>query len=410
MQYGCIGEKLGHSFSAVIHAEIGLYDYVLRPVSREEFHDFMTKRDFLGINVTIPYKKDVIPYLKELSLAAKLCGAVNTIVNRNGELYGDNTDFLGMQALLQHAGISVKDKHVLILGSGGTSGTALALMQHLGAKTVRRVSRSGKDGLITYEQAHQCKETQILINTTPCGMYPNADVCMVDLSAFPQLEGIADAVYNPLKSRLVLEGEKRGIPATGGLYMLVSQALFAANIFTGNSTVLSRTDEIFETLLRSKQNIVLTGMPGSGKSTLGKALATQLGKTFFDTDDEIVKTAGKPIPEIFRDEGETAFRNMETEVIRRISAEQGAVIATGGGVPLKEENMRLLKGNGIVLFLDAPLETLIATPDRPLSSTPEALRQRYEERYPIYLSTADKHIPVTRDVEANLCLLEKELL
>lgn len=410
MKYGLIGEKLGHSFSAVIHGMIGLYEYELCPVAREDFHEFMTKRDFCGINVTIPYKKDVIPYLKQMSLAAKLCGAVNTVVNRNGELYGDNTDFTGMQALLEKAGIDVKEKAVLILGSGGTSGTALALMKHLGAAKVQRVSRSGKDGLITYEQAHLCKDTQIIINTTPCGMFPNADVSMMDLSAFPHLEGIADAVYNPLKSRLVLDGEKRGIPSVGGLYMLVSQAMFASQIFTGRADLISHTDDIYQRLLRDKQNIVLTGMPASGKTTIGRLLAERLGKPFYDIDTEVVKKAGKAISEIFRNEGEKAFRDMETETIRSLSACQGVVIATGGGVPLREENMRLLKGNGIVYFLDAPLETLEATSDRPLSSTREALHRRYEERYPIYMSTCDHAVPVSRELEENLQLLEKELL
>lgn len=410
MKYGLIGEKLGHSFSAVIHGMIGLYDYVLCPVSREDFDAFMTKRDFQGINVTIPYKKDVIPYLKELSTGAKLCGAVNTIVNRNGELYGDNTDFLGMQALLHKADIRVNGKNVLILGSGGTSGTALALMKHLGAAKVQRVSRSGAEGFLTYEQAHRCSETQIIINTTPCGMYPNIDETMMDLDAFPQLEGIVDAVYNPLKSRLVLDGEKRGIPAVGGLYMLVSQAVFAAQIFTGREDVISRTDELYDALVAQKRNVVLTGMPTSGKTTIGKLLAERLDRPFYDIDSEIIKKAGKSVSDIFLQNGEEAFRDMETEVIRTVSANQGVVIATGGGAPLREENIRLLKSNGIIYFLDAKPDMLEATADRPLSSTPEQLRQRYEERYPIYISSCDRSIPVSRVIGDDLQLLEKELL
>jgi len=410
MEYGLIGEKLGHSFSAWIHGQIGLYAYDLCPVSREDFHDFMTKRDFRGINVTIPYKKDVIPYLQEMSRAARLCGAVNTIVNRDGQLYGDNTDFHGMQALLQKAGITVKDKKVLILGTGGTSGTAMALTDHLGAAAVQRVSRTGKDGSLTYEKAHTCTDTQVIINTTPCGMYPNADVCMMDLDTFPKLEGVVDAVYNPLRTRLVLEAQKRGIKAIGGLYMLVSQAVFAAQIFTDRQEIISVTDEIYGRLLRQKQNIVLTGMPASGKTTIGKHLAKRLGMPFLDVDARVVEKAGKPISEIFRDAGEPYFRDLETQVIRELAPSQGVVIATGGGVPLREENMRLLKGNGIVYFLDAPPETLEATSDRPLSSTREALRRRYEERYPIYQSTCDCAVPVSRELDDNLQLLEKVLL
>ena len=298
----------------------------------------------------------------------------------------------------------------LTFTTGGTSGTALALMKHLGAAKVRRVSRSSKDGTITYEAAHRCSDTQIFINTTPCGMFPNGDVTMMDLSAFPKLEGIVDAVYNPLKSRLVLDGEKRGIPSVGGLYMLVSQALFAAQIFTGRKDIISRTDEIYQLLLREKQNIVLTGMPTSGKTTIGKLLAKRLGRPFYDIDSEIIKKAEKSVSDIFREHGEEIFRDMETEAIRAISATQGAVIATGGGAPLREENIRLLKSNGIIYFLDALPDTLESTSDRPLSSTPEQLRQRYEERYPIYISTCDRAIPISREIVYDLQMLEKELL
>ncbi|MBR2615607.1 MAG: AAA family ATPase [Clostridia bacterium] len=409
MKYGCIGEKLGHSFSAVIHGLIGLYDYELCPVEKAALDGFMTRRDFCGINVTIPYKRDVIPYMEEISEEARLCGAVNTVVNRGGKLYGYNTDFRGMEALLIKGGISVKGKKVLILGSGGTSGTALALMRHLGAARVERVSRSGRDGLLCYEDLKDRRDTQILVNTTPCGMFPKADECAVSVADFPCLEGVADAVYNPLNTRLVLEARERGIPAIGGLFMLVAQALFAAEIFTGNGSVLARLDEIYETILDEKRNFVLTGMPGSGKSTLGRLLAERWGKVFFDSDEEIVKEAGISIPEIFRAEGEKAFRDRETEVIRRLSALQGAVIATGGGVPLREENLRLLKGNGTVIFLDAPLETLAPTADRPLSSNFEDLRRRYEERYGIYRASCDRHVPVSRAVEENLKRIEKEL-
>ncbi|MBR7165110.1 MAG: shikimate dehydrogenase, partial [Clostridia bacterium] len=223
MNFGLIGEKLGHSFSLPIHQALGLYEYEICPIPRENLDDFLTKREFRGINVTIPYKRDVIPYLKEISPEAALCGAVNTVVNREGELYGYNTDLMGMRALLEKGGIAVTGKKVLILGSGGTSGTALALCKSLGAERVHLVSRTGRDGCITYEEAYTLTDTEVILNTTPCGMFPNADACPVTLSRFPQLCGVADAIYNPLKTKLILEAEKRGLPAIGGLYMLVAQ-------------------------------------------------------------------------------------------------------------------------------------------------------------------------------------------
>ncbi len=409
MKYGLLGEKLGHSFSALIHARLGLYQYQLYPVAKEDFSLFMERRDFSGINVTIPYKKDVIAYLKEISPEASVCGAVNTIVNRNGELFGFNTDILGLQALLNKTGVSLSGKNVLILGSGGTSGTALALCQKLGARSAERLSRTGKEGSLTYREAATRGDTQVIINTTPCGMYPQIDACPISLSSFPHLEAVADAVYNPLKSQLVVEGEKRGVPSVGGLFMLVAQAVYAAGIFTERKDLEDRICPIYEELLKEKQNIVLIGMPGSGKSTIGRALAKRLGKEFVDSDEQIVKMAEESIPEIFAKEGEASFRDRESRAIRELSARQGVVIATGGGAVLREKNLDLLRQNGILVFLDAPLESLRATADRPLSSDFESLKQRYEERYEIYCRAADYRIPVSRNVEENVCAIIKEL-
>ncbi len=402
MKYGCIGEKLGHSFSAIIHEKIGLYDYELLPVEKEKLSQFMLRRSFDGINVTIPYKKDVIPYLKEISPEASLCGAVNTIVNREGELFGFNTDFLGMKAMLEYGKIPICGKKVLILGSGGTSGTAEKLCLSLGAERVHRVSRSGKDGCITYEAAKALSDTEIIINTTPCGMYPNMGESPIDLDFFPDLSGVADAIYNPRRTKLLLDAEKRGIPHIDGLYMLVSQGVYAAQIFTGREDLLSLTEPIYREIQREKRNIVLIGMPGCGKSTVGKEISRRLKMEFLDTDEGIVKKEGKEIPQIFSENGENYFRNAESEVIREIAPLQGKVIATGGGAILREENVSFLKGNGILLFLDAPLETLVSTADRPLSSNPADLKKRYEERYDIYKKSADFVIPVSRNLTENL--------
>ncbi len=409
-KFGLIGEKLGHSFSKIIHEKLGRYEYELWPIAKDHFPDFMTKADFDGINVTIPYKKDVIPYLDEISEEARRCGAVNTVVRREGRLFGYNTDILGMEAMLQRAGITLAGKNVLILGSGGTSGTAFCLCRMGGAKRVERVSRTAKDGAICYEEALTRKDTEVILNTTPVGMYPNMGESPISLSAFPRLEAVADAIYNPLKSQLLVEAEKRRLRTAGGLYMLVSQGVYAARIFTSDDSVFDRCEEITKEIYSFKENIVLTGMPGSGKSTVGKVLAEKLGREFFDSDDEIVREAGKPISQIFAHEGEAFFRDLESLVLRRLGEKQGIVLATGGGAVLRERNVDILRGNGRIFFLDAPLEALVSTEDRPLSSTPEALRQRYEERYDIYCRTADVIVPITRNLEENVKAIQKEIL
>ena len=399
MEYGCIGKKLSHSFSKEIHGKIADYPYELVELSKENLHNFMIKREFKAINVTIPYKTDVMPYLDEISNEAKAIGAVNTIVNHGGKLYGYNTDFLGLSALIAHAGINLSGKKVLILGSGGTAKTAFAVAGDMGAAEIFRVSRSAKNGCITYEQAKNSHaDAQIIINTTPCGMYPNLFETPIDIDAFPELTGVIDAIYNPLRSELVLRAKEKGIKAEGGLYMLVSQGIFAAEIFTGGKTTVDETDRIYREMVNAKENIVLIGMPGCGKTTLGKALADELQREFIDTDEEIVKSEGKPITEIFESVGETGFRKTESQVIARIAAKQSCVIATGGGAVLRNENIRNLKANGKLYFLDRPLNELVVTADRPLSSDKESLVRRYNERYEIYRTCADFIINATGNV------------
>ena len=403
MQYGCIGEKLSHSFSKIIHNEICDYTYELKEIPKDSLDDFMKNKDFKAINVTIPYKQDVIPYLDEISEQARSIGAVNTIVNKNGRFYGFNTDFLGLKALTLFAGIDIKDKKVLILGSGGTSKTALAVADSMGAKEVYRLSRSGGEGLITYDEAYkEHTDTEIIINTTPCGMYPNIGVSAVDIEKFPNVEGVVDAVYNPLCSQLVVSAKEKGIKAIGGLYMLVAQAVFAAEYFTDSTIDKSEIERVYNKLLKEKQNLVLIGMPGCGKSTIGKAVAEILGKEFIDSDNEIIKKEGITIPEIFEFKGEKGFREIESRVIAELSLKQGAVIATGGGAILNKRNVDLLKGNGTVVFIDRPLEQLVTTDDRPLSSNRELLEKRYNERYDIYCSSADVIINAAEQLEVNI--------
>ena len=358
MKYGLIGEKLGHSFSKEVHNKLFDYDYELKEIPQNELDLFLKQRAFKAINVTIPYKEKVIPYLDFISDIAKEIGAVNTVVNKNGKLYGYNTDFWGLKSLIQKSGISLKDKKVLILGSGGTSKTAFAVANSLGAKEVLQVSRNKKDGFITYEDIYiNHTDAQILINTTPCGMYPNIDVSPLDISAFKRLEGVVDAIYNPLRSKLVCDAQKRGIKAVGGLYMLISQAVFAAEKFLDTNIEPQKTDAVYKSILNQKQNIVLVGMPGSGKTTVGKLLAKKLQLEFLDTDDLITEKYGN-ITDIFKTKGEAVFRDYESEVIKEVSAVGGRVIATGGGAVLRAQNTDLLKRNGRIYFLDRPLESI----------------------------------------------------
>ena len=390
MEYGCIAQRLGHSFSKAIHAHIDAYDYELREVAPDELGAFLTARDFRGINVTIPYKQDVIPYLDEISETAQKIGAVNTIVNRGGRLFGDNTDFGGMPALIRRMGLDLSGKKVLVLGTGGTSKTALAVAASLGAVWVRQVSRTPKDGILTYDDVYRDHtDAQIVINTTPVGMFPHTQGVPLRVEAFPALEGVVDAVFNPLRTELVQAARDAGVPAEGGLYMLVSQAVLAAERFTGKAYPADLTDTVFHALLREKENVVLIGMPGSGKTTVGKAVAAALGRTFVDLDDEIVRKAGCPIPEIFASKGETAFRDIETEVTREIAVQNGLVIATGGGCVLRPENVRALRLNGRLIWLDRPLDQLIPTDDRPTADSAEKMRALYAAREPVYRAAAD---------------------
>lgn len=411
MEYGCIGEKLTHSFSKEIHALLFDYDYKIKEISKDELCEFMTKKDFKAINVTIPYKQDVIPYLDWISDTAKAIGAVNTIVNRNGKLYGYNTDFSGMTALIKRQGIEIKNKIVLVLGSGGTSKTAVAVANILGARRVIRVSRTAKEDCITYEEAYKnFADAEVIINTTPCGMYPNIIGEPINLDGFPKIEAVVDAIYNPLRSNLVIKAKDKGINATGGLYMLVAQAAVAAELFIDTTVSEEKIYDVYKKIVATKRNIVLAGMPSCGKSTIGKRLAKELNMQFIDTDEQIVKLAGKPISQIFEDLGEDGFRDIESQVIAGVSAKQNCIIATGGGAVLREQNVTLLKGNGTIYFIDRPLELLITTNDRPLSSNRDDLIKRYNERYDIYCNTADRKIKNDGEIKSVIDTIKEDFL
>ena len=405
MKYGLIGERLGHSFSKIIHEELTGLEYTLTEVARDELDSFITRRDFSAINVTLPYKQSVIPYLDFIDGDAAAIGAVNTVVNRNGRLYGYNTDFYGMKMLFAHAGIDAQGKKAVILGSGGTSKTAYAVLTSLGAREILRVSRSARDGAIDYDELiSQHSDAEIIVNTTPKGMYPDICGMPVDLSHFSGLIGVVDAVYNPIRTPFVLSALARKIPAEGGLYMLVAQAVRASEIFHGKEYPDGTVDRVFERICAMKENIVLIGMPACGKSTVGAILAKRLSRRLVDTDELVRKRAGMEIKEIFKKYGEAEFRRLEREVISEISGENSLVIATGGGAILYRENVSGLKKNGRLYFIDRPPELLIPTSSRPLSSDRQALEKRYSERYPIYCSVADVRVDADCTPE---CVAEK---
>lgn len=399
-KYGCIGKKLTHSFSKEIHNELADYEYELIELAEEEIQPFFQKKDFEAINVTIPYKQTVIPYLDSVSDIARRIGAVNTIVNKDGKLYGYNTDYYGMKALIERVGVKMQGKKVLVLGTGGTSKTARVVASDMGASEVLVVSRRKTDEYITYDEAATLQtDANVIINTTPSGMYPDCESKPIEVTAFKYLDGVIDAVYNPLCTNLVLDAKQRGIKAEGGLYMLVMQAVVAFEKFLDTTIEKAIADRVFASILSSKENIVLTGMPGSGKSTVGRLIKLD-GYTFVDTDAEIEARCGCSIKELIAANGEKYFRDLETEVICEMSSESRRIISTGGGAILREENVRALKRNGKLFFINAELSRLRATDDRPLSDTEDKLVRLYNERIGIYQATADIVVPDMETAEA----------
>ena len=379
MEYGLIGSKLGHSYSKIIHEMLCGYRYDLCPLpTEEEARAFLTRRQFKAINVTIPYKRLVMEYCTYIDPRAKAIGAVNTVVNKNGLLYGYNTDYLGFAHLCDAHGVDFAGKTVLILGTGGTHNTTSAVARDKGAARVLTVS------------------------TTPAGMYPNVGVCSLDVAKMPGLEAVLDVVYNPDKTELILRAEEAGVPvAVGGLEMLVAQAVYAAEYFLSRKfdDAAGEIGRITAALRRDMLNVALIGMPSSGKSTVGRALAEKLGKKFIDLDEEIVKADGRSIPDIFAAEGEDGFRAKESAQTARFAKEGRQLLSCGGGIIKRGENLRALHQNGVVLFLDRPLDALTVGGGRPLSSSTEALKKMEAERRPLYLAAADAVIPNSGTVE-----------
>ena len=385
LRCGLLGKTLGHSYSPAIHRRLGDYSYVLFEKAEDELDGFLRSGDFDGLNVTIPYKKAVVPYCAALSPAAKALGSVNTIVRRpDGTLYGDNTDLAGFLYMVKCSGVAVAGEKALVLGSGGASVTVVEALRQLGAREVVVISRSGENN---YENLDRHRDAALIVNTTPVGMYPNNGKAALSLDGFPNLRGVLDVVYNPARTALILDAERRGIPCLSGLRMLVAQAKASAGQFTGTEIPDSRVEEIFRELSAETGNIVLVGMPGSGKSAVGRAVAEALGRPFLDADREIVRAAGMEIPEIFATRGEGTFRDLESRVLAELGKKSGCVIATGGGSVLREENYDSLHQNGTIFWLQRDVGKLPRN-GRPLSQNAD-LAAMYEARRPRYERFAD---------------------
>ncbi len=383
MNCGLLGRKLGHSYSPAIHAQLGSYSYSLFEVEPEELADFLKNGDFTGLNVTMPYKKAVIPYLDAISETAQRLGAVNTIVKQNGRLVGHNTDYFGFTYLLRQSGLAVSGKKALVLGSGGASQVACAVLREMGARVIV-ISRSGENH---YQNLQLHNDAELLVNTTPAGMYPHNGDTLLDLAQFPHLSGVVDVIYNPRRTALLMQAEALGIPGFGGLPMLVAQAWEASQWFTGTSLPEDSIKTVAAALNNATENIIFIGMPGCGKSAVGALVAQKLGKPFLDADKVLEKKAGMSIPEIFERFGEAYFRNLETQTLEELGKQSGLVIACGGGAVTRTENYPLLHQNGRILWLQRPVG-LLPTDGRPLSRNTD-LQQLYEARHPMYAAFAD---------------------
>lgn len=408
MKCGLFGRKLGHSYSPQIHAHLADYEYVLFEKEPEELEDFLRHGEFQGINVTIPYKKDVIPFLDALSPTAQRMGAVNTIVRRaDGTLIGHNTDYFGFSSMVQRSGLSVDGKKVLVLGSGGASNTAVVVLKEMGADVVV-ISRNGADN---YSNLSKHSDASVIVNATPVGMFPKVGLSPIDLDGFPKLEGVLDVIYNPARTQLLMDAEKRNLVTMNGLWMLVAQAKESAEWFSGDRISDDKIAQIHHLLRLQMENIILIGMPGCGKSTVGTVLANRLGKVFVDADSALEETVGRKIVDIIPNDGIEAFRSMETATLHSLGMRSGLVISTGGGCVTRERNYPLLHQNGTLFWLQRSLDQL-PIDGRPLSQKGK-LEAMYQEREPMYRQFADFAVSnngsISETVQSILSILEENV-
>lgn len=389
--YRLLGKNVSHSYSQDVYKHLG-HDYKIMDLKEEKFDKFIQEKNFKGLNITMPYKKRVIKFLDNIDEIAQKLGVINTVINKDGRLFGFNNDYYGLKYLINKNQIQVSGKKILVLGSGATADTAEAVLKDLKAHTITKVSRKKKKNVLTYDEISRAHSYDVIINTTPVGMYPNSNETPLDLNLFTKLEAVIDVIYNPLKTKLIIQAEKLQIPAVGGLEMLVAQAVQSARLFFNETIEDYRIDEIYKKIKLEKINLVLIGMPTSGKTTIGKLLAKQLNKTFLDIDDIIVTQENKTINQIFQEEGEPFFRSLESKVISNLSNKANCVIASGGGSILKTENIARLKQNGILIFIDRKLDLLITDKSRPLSANYKDLKKLYKKRYQIYTDVSDLRV------------------
>ncbi len=401
MEYGLIGAQLKHSFSKQIHEQLADYQYELWPLDETKFHCFMKERSFQAINVTIPYKQKVLPYLDDMDDKAKQIGAVNTIRKKDGQLYGTNTDYDGFLYTLHRHHITVKDQKVLVLGDGGAAQAIKAVLRDEGCRELISVRRSPSPHTITYEQARkEHTDVQIIVNTSPCGMYPNLTDMPCDLNDFPHVSAYVDIIYNPIDTKTCIQAKYMGIPYVGGLEMLVAQAKYAVEFFTDRSLSDACIDSIYHQILQSKRNLVLIGMPSCGKTTIGRSLAQAMGRELIDLDAEIVKQSNRSIKQIILEDGEAVFRQLEQQVALRFAAKQGVIIACGGGIVKNKDNMMHLAMNGVCVYIKRDLDQLLVDEERPLSSDRHAIATLYEERKELYEAYSDFTVTNDTDIES----------
>lgn len=391
-RYGLLGEKLGHSYSPQIHGLLADYEYKLYEVERDKVSDFLKETKLSGMNITIPYKKTVMDACVSLSDTARKMACVNTLVKEADGWHGYNTDYYGFCALVRKSGIVIAGKKVLVLGSGGASNTVCRAVEDMNAREVRVISRSGEDN---YTNLDKHADAEVIVNTTPVGMYPNNGKSPVDLALFPKLEGALDVIYNPARTAFMLQAEELGIKNAGGLYMLTAQAKRSSELFTGKAVDDKEIGRITDILSSGMRNIILIGMPGCGKSEIGRLLAEQTGRRFIDADTAIKESAGCSIPDIFKNEGEAGFRARETKVLEELGKLSGVVIATGGGCVTRPDNYPLLHQNGILIWIKRDISKL-PTHGRPISQS-NSLEKLYETRRSMYESFADVSIDNNKD-------------
>ena len=399
MKYGLVGKSLGHSYSKLIHEQLDSKPYELLSLDETQLDHLLKEKDFIGINVTIPYKETVIKYLDEIDEVAKEIGAVNAIANINGKLKGYNTDYYGLKKIITSSTIDVENKNTFILGSGGTKNTAIKVLKDLKAKSITVVSRTKSEDTITYDEFNKLDNVQVIVNTTPIGMFPNIEGEIINLDNFSHLEGVIDVVYNPYNTRLVTKAKLKGIKAIGGLKMLVEQGIKASELFTSSTYSSSKYKEVFSSLYESRRNIVLIGLPMSGKTTIGSTLSSSLNKKFIDLDAEIEKEANMSISSIFETYGEEHFRKLEREITLKYSKETNLVISTGGGIIKNEENMLNLMANGLIVYLTRDENQLVYSSSRPLTKNKEEYLLLKSQREPLYKKYASITIDNSSTIE-----------